>query len=441
MRVKSLTLPAREKASNLTTANWSMSLLSYLTPRERGRLSRLALEAKYRWSLKARPAQLEPSGDWRTWVVLAGRGFGKTRTGAEWVRGCVEAGRYGRWAFVCRQPADARDIMIEGESGILAISRPNFMPTFEPSKRRIVWPNGATAIIHTSYDPDSLRGFQCDAAWCDELASWKYVKRTWDMLMLGLRLGQDPRCIVTTTPKPTAMLIELLALPSTVLTGGSTYENIANLAPAFIDEIVRRYEGTTLGQQELYAKILSDNPRALWKRSALDAGRVVQAPNLARLVVGIDPAATSQEGSDETGIVVAGIGADGQGYVLDDLSLRGSPHVWASQAVSAYHKYRADRIVAEINQGGEMVESTIRTVDQNVAYSHVYATRGKTVRAEPIAALYEQGRIHHVGAFAELEDQMCQWVQGEKSPDRIDALVWALTELSIGTAGSSFIEL
>ncbi len=350
----------------------------------------------------------------------------------------VDSGQCRRLALVARTPADARDIMIEGESGILNIT-PSPRPSYEPSKRRLTWANGAIATVHTSYDPDSLRGFQCDGAWCDELASWKYVRETWDMLMFGLRLGTDPRCVVTTTPKPLKLLKELLALPVSRMTGGSTYENVANLAPQFADEIIRKYEGTTLGQQELYAKFIEDDLKALWKREELEAHRVLKAPDLTRLVVAVDPEATSTEESAETGIVVAGIAADGQGYVLDDLSLRASPAAWAKQAITAYHKYRADRIIAEVNQGGDMVESTIRTVDARVSYKAVHASRGKQTRAEPIAALYEQGKMHHVGQFAELEDQLCQWVPGEKSPDRMDALVWAFTELTSGGGLDFFV--
>ena len=383
----------------------------------------------YDWPFWARPEQLAPDGDWRVWLVLAGRGFGKTRTGAEWVRAQVEAGRCSRIALVAPTAADARDVMVEGESGLLAISSPRFRPTYEPSKRRVTWPNGAIATTYSADEPERLRGPQHDGAWCDEPASWRYPD-SYDMLMFGLRLGADPRCVVTGTPKPVRLIRELVAAPTTHVTRGSTYDNAANLAPAFMAQIVAKYQSTRIGRQELYAEILDDTPGALWKRDALDALRLVKHPDLARIVVAIDPAVTSNEGSDETGIIGAGIGAeDKHGYVLEDASLRGTPLQWAQAAVTLYHKLKADRIVAEANQGGDMVAHTIHTVDPNVPVKLVHASRGKVARAEPVAALYEQSRVHHVGTFPDMEDQMCNWTQGDASPDRLDALVWALTEL------------
>jgi len=324
--------------------------------------------------------------------------------------------------------------MVEGDSGILAVYPSNQRPTWNPSKRRITWRNGAIATTYTSYEPDALRGPQFDGAWCDELASWKYPQQTWDNLMLGLRL-RDPRCCVTTTPKPIKLLKELLARSNTVVTCGSTYENIKNLAPAFAEQIIRQYEGTRLGRQEIHAEMLEDDPNALWRRKDIDDHRMTKHPELVRIVVAVDPAATSGETSDETGIVVAGLGVDKEGYVLDDASLRASPHGWGSAAVASYNKHRADRIVGEVNNGGEMVEHVIRTVEPTASYKAVHASRDKRTRAEPVAALYEQGRVHHVGTFADLEDQLCQWVPGEsRSPDRLDALVWALTELGLAAA-------
>lgn len=362
---------------------------------------------------------------------MAGRGFGKTRTGAEYTRRQIESGRCGRFALVARTVADVRDVMVEGESGILAVCPPWNKPHYEPSKRRLVWPNGAIATTYSADKPDMLRGPQHDGAWVDELAAWRYPE-AWDMLMLGLRLGIDPRCVVTTTPRPTKIIRELVAAVTTVVTGGSTYNNIANLAPAFIEQIIRKYEGTRIGQQELWAKLLEDNPGALWSRDLLEQHRVVKFPELVRVVVALDPAATSGEEADEAGVIVAGRGIDDHMYVLEDLSLRASPLGWGRAAVTAYYKNKADRILAEVNNGGEMVELTIRTVDPDVAYKSIHASRGKQTRAEPIAALYEQGRCHHVGMFAELEDEMCQWVPGEDSPNRMDALVWAGTELMLG---------
>jgi phage terminase large subunit-like protein len=337
-------------------------------------------------------------------------------------------------ALVGPTASDVRDVMIEGESGLLAISPPWNRPRYEPSKRRLTWPNGAMATTYSAEEPERLRGPQHDGAWCDELAAWRYAE-TWDMLMFGLRLGRDPRAIVTTTPRPVKLLRELLALDTTTKTGGSTYENRANLAPAFLDQIIRRYEGTRLGRQELNAELLDDVEGALWTRAMIDGARTAEAPDLARVVVAIDPATTATEDSDETGIVVAGRGVDGRFYVLDDCSCRLTPDGWATRAVGAFDRYEADRIIGEVNNGGDLVESCIRHAasarSRHIAYAKVHASRGKLVRAEPIAALYEQGRVSHVGSFPALEDQLCSWVPGshDGSPDRMDALVWALTEL------------
>lgn len=383
------------------------------------------------WNIYARPSQLPPLEDWRTWLLLAGRGFGKTRTGAEWVRAQAESGRCRRLALVAPTAADARDVMVEGESGILGISSPDLRPKYEPSRRRLTWINGAIATTYSADEPARLRGPQHDGAWADELAVWRYPE-AWHMLMLGLRLGKDPRVVVTTTPKPIRLIKELIASPTTAVTRGATYENTANLAPAFIQEIARRYEGTRMGRQELYAELLEDAEGALWTRDLLEAARVTSYPALIRTVVAVDPAAGSGEESAETGIIVAALGEDERAYVLDDRSLRASPDTWARAAVAAYHSRSADRLIAEANYGGEMVEHTVRTVDKDVAFSAVHATRGKIIRAEPVAALYEQGRVRHVGFFPELEEQLCTWTPGADSPDRLDALVWAITELMLG---------
>ncbi|MFD1423416.1 DNA-packaging protein [Laceyella tengchongensis] len=409
--------------------------LSSLTTEERLDLIQSLSEEEahsllYDWRFWARPNQLPPEGNWRTWLLLAGRGFGKTRTGAEWIRWLVETGQAKRIALVAPTAGDARDVIVEGESGLLAISAPWCMPTYEPSKRRITWPNGAIATLYSADEPERLRGPQHDAAWCDELAAWRYPD-AWDMLMFGLRLGKDPRVVVTTTPKPTPIIKSLVEAKTTVVTRGSTFDNAENLAPAFLEQIVSKYEGTRLGRQELYADILDDTPGALWNWRMIDELRVKEHPDLVRIVIAIDPAVTNDEDSDETGIVVAGLGADGHGYVLADLSRKDTPDGWARVAVDAYHRHKADRIVAETNNGGDMVEFTIRTVDRGVAYKKLHASRGKLIRAEPVAALYEQGRVHHVGVFDDLEDQMCSWAPGEDSPDRMDALVWALTELMV----------
>jgi phage terminase large subunit-like protein len=396
---------------------------------------------EYHWPFWARPEQLPPPGDWATWLILAGRGFGKTRTGAEWVRAEVESGRRARLALVAETAADARDVMVEGESGLLAVSPPWFRPRYEPSKRRVTWPNGAIATTYSAEDPDQLRGPQHDGAWCDEPGKWKYPVDTWDNLQFGLRLGANPQTVATTTPRRTPLIRALLADATVHITRGTTYDNRPNLPAKFFRSIIRKYEGTTLGRQELHAEVLEDVPGALWTRAALEQHRVAQAPALQRIVVGVDPAITSTEDSDETGIIVAGVGDDEQGYVLSDKSLRDTPQKWAEAVRGAYHLWRADRVIAEANQGGEMVRHTLRTVDAGLPVTLVHATRGKYTRAEPISALYEQGRVHHVGTLAVLEDQLCTWVPGDAdspdSPDRLDALVWALSSLMIADEWTS----
>jgi len=397
------------------------------------------MRLRYEWRAWARPEQIAPPGNWRVWLILAGRGFGKTRTGAEWVRQEVEAGRRGRLALVAPTAADARDVMVEGESGLLAISPPWFKPVYEPSKRRITWPNGALATVYTADEPERLRGPQHDGAWCDELAAWRYPD-AWDMLQFGLRLGADPRVVVTTTPKPVKLVRDLMASPSTAKTRGSTYDNAANLAGAFLEAIKAKYEGTRLGRQELHAEILDDVPGALWTRSLLDVTRVSAAPDLARVVVAVDPSGGHTEDNDEQGIIVAGLGVDGHGYTLADRTCRMSPDGWGRRVVQAFIEFQADRIVYEKNFGGEMCEHVIQTAARamgvRVATRAVSASRGKVVRAEPVAALFEQGRAHHVGAFDRLEDEQCSFTPlgYDGSPNRIDAEVWAYTELMLHEA-------
>jgi phage terminase large subunit-like protein len=391
------------------------------------------------WPAIARPNQLPPPDDWwQIWLLLAGRGFGKTRTLAEWACEQVASGQASRIALVAATAADARDVLVEGQSGILAVAPPQFRPVYEPSKRRLTWPNGAIATTFSAEEPERLRGPQHDAAVCDELGAWSRPE-TWDMLQFGLRLGRNPRCLVATTPRPTKLIRELLAREGhdVVVTRGSTYENHANLAPGFFSQIIRKYEGTRLGRQELNAELLDDMPGALWSHGLIEAVRIGTVPKLTRVVVAIDPAATSGEEADETGIIVVGKDANGHGYVLADASGKYQPIEWASIAIAAYRSHHADRIVAEINNGGEMVEATLRMVDPNVAFTAVRASRGKVARAEPVSALYEQGRMHHVGSFPELEDQMTNFTSdfdreaAGYSPDRLDALVWAATELLV----------
>lgn len=382
-----------------------------------------------------------------TWLILSGRGFGKTRTGAEWVRAMVSgktpltAGRYNRVALVGETAADARDVMVEGESGLLAVHPPEFRPHYEPSKRRVTWPNGAVGTLFNATEPDQLRGPQFDLAWCDELAKWRYAQDTWDMLQFGLRLGDNPRQIVTTTPRPIRIIREMLkdaasGNPSVVVTRGRMSENRANLAPKFIAQIEGKYQGTRLGRQELDAEVLEDMPDALWTRSGLDQHRVKAAPALKRIVVAVDPAAKQNDMPEEgaaTGIVVCAMGEDNRGYVLEDATCRQSPLGWARMACAMFDKYEADCIVAEVNQGGDMVRETIRTVRSSLPVKDVTSYRGKWLRAEPTAALYEQGRISHVGTFAPLEDEMVAFgpngLADGVSPDRVDALVHGFTEL------------
>ncbi len=392
-----------------------------------------AIELSQEWQLWARPEQIAPEWDWRTWLILAGRGYGKTRVGAEWVRQQIK--KYSLVNMIAATADDARDIMIEGESGILAICPPNERPEYKVSKRQLVWPNGARSLIFTADEPERLRGKQHMKLWMDELASWRYAD-AFDQAMFGLRLGNNPQTVITTTPRPTKIIRGLVADPTTHVTRGSTYDNRDNLAPAFFAEIIKKYEGTRLGRQELNAEILDDNPNALWKRDRIDELRVNHVPELRRVVVGVDPAVTSNEKSNETGIIVAGIAqhADGtdHAYIIEDASLVATPDAWARKAVFAYHEYEADRIIGEGNNGGDLIETLIRTIDKYVSYKKVTASRGKVKRAEPIAALYEQGRVHHVGSFSKLEDQMCSYDPNDNtadSPDRMDALVWSLTEL------------
>ncbi len=398
------------------------------------------------WQQIARPEQLPPAGDWLAWAFVAGRGAGKTRSAAEWVVEKALTHPGCRIALVGRTPADVRDVMIEGESGILACSR-TMTPDYHSTIRRVVWPNGSVATTYSAEVPSQLRGPQHEFAWADEPASWTdapkgdVIDTAWNNLMLGLRLGQHPQVVFTTTPKPNRLIRTVLARPTTVVTKGTTYDNLANLAPSFREAVLAAYEGTRIGRQELMGELLEDVEGALWSLAMIEDHRVTQAPDLQRVIVAVDPSGGSGPNSDEQGIVVAGRGVDGDYYVLADRSCKLSPNGWAARAAQAYREFNADRVVAEKNFGGDMVASTLAQVAPGVPVKMVTASRGKVQRAEPVAALYEQGRVHHVGALPVLEDQQITWTPADgTSPDRMDALVWALTDLAAGSQGSAFLE-
>jgi predicted phage terminase large subunit-like protein len=376
-------------------------------------------------------------------MVMAGRGFGKTRLGAEWLAAKAILNDGIRCAIVARTFQDVRQVCVEGVSGILAIlNEYDAVQNWNKASGIIELKNGSIIQTFSADAPDSLRGPQFHYAWTDELAAWQY-EDTWNQLQFGLRLGEHPQTVITTTPRPTKLVKALVKRNTTIVTRGSTFDNADNLSKTALLELQAKYGGTRLGQQELYGAILDDNPGALWRRSMIDSARIAleDKPTFTRVVVGVDPAVTSNEDSDNTGIVVAGMTANGHYYVLDDVTLKASPLEWASAAVNAYEKHKADRIVAETNNGGDLVIHLLQQVKPTVATKKVTATRGKQLRAEPVAALYEQGRVHHVGYFTELEDEMCEYEPGitKDSPDRMDALVWALTELSEGSAAINFL--
>jgi phage terminase large subunit-like protein len=399
------------------------------------------------WAL---PHQIAPVGAWKTWAIMGGRGAGKTRAGAEWVRSEVEGarpldpGRSKRVALVGETIDQVREVMVFGESGILACSPPDRKPVWEAGRKRLVWPNGAVAYVFSAHDPESLRGPQFDAAWADELAKWPKGQAAWDMLQFALRLGPAPRQVVTTTPQNVGVLKSLLKNPSTVVTHAPTEANRAYLAASFLEEVRARYAGSRLGRQELDGELLEDTPGALWTLDLLERAAIKSAPAMTRVVVAVDPPVTGHEGSDECGIVVAGVVMEGppqqwRAYVLEDASVSAaSPEQWARAALAAMARHGAERLVAEVNQGGELVESVIRGIDALVPYRAVRASRGKVARAEPVAALYEQGRVKHLPGLGKLEDQMMamtvQGYAGRGSPDRVDALVWALNDLMVNPA-------
>ncbi len=410
-----------------------------MSPAERERL-------RDDWLLWARPDQLPPAGDWTTWLLLGGRGAGKTRAGAEWVK-AVALGREpfgglatGRIALVGETFSDVRDVMIEGVSGLLRIHRRAERPQWRPSLRRLEWPNGAVAQAFSSEDPEALRGPQFEIAWADEIAKWRHAEEVWDMLQFGLRLGTRPRQVATTTPRAVPLVKRLVADPACVVARASTRANAFNLAPRFLDAVVGRYQGTRLGRQELDGELIEDREDALWRRDEIERSRLDAAPPMTRIVVAVDPPATSGATADACGIVAAGVSEAGIGHVLADASIRGArPTDWAARAIGLYEALDADFIVAEVNQGGEMVTTILREVDASVPVKTVRATRGKWLRAEPVAALYAQGRVAHVGVFPELEDELCDFgpegLSSGRSPDRLDALVWALTALMLEGKG------
>jgi phage terminase large subunit-like protein len=400
-------------------------------------------ELQHTWEFWARPEQLEPTGDWNIWIALAGRGWGKTRAGVEWVRHQIKSGKK-RIAAVAPTNSDIRRVMVEGESGFLNVCWKNDKtyrggklgyPNWSPTNRTLTWENGAKVEFYSAEDPERLRGPQFHAAWADEVAAWRNQQDVWDMLQFTLRLGRKPRVMVTTTPKPTKLMRALIASPQSHITRGSTFDNIDNLAKPFLETIKKEYEGTRLGNQELYAEMLEEADGALWTTEVLDGCTVEQKdiPELNRIVVSIDPAVTSKTESDMTGVIVAGIDVNGIGYVLEDATDRYSPAEWAAKAISLYQEYSADRIVAERNQGGDMVRRTLEAEDEAVPIRLVHASRGKMARAEPISALYERGKVKHAKGLDELETQMRTWepLGSMGSPDRLDACVWALTDLML----------
>jgi len=397
------------------------------------------------WRGRARPAQLPPPDDWFVWLILAGRGFGKTRAGAEWVRAIGEADGAARIALVGATLQEARAVMVEGESGLLAIAPPGQRPRWQPARRLLRWPSGATAMLYGAADPETLRGPQHSHGWADEIAKWPRASAAWDNLVMGMRLGARPRIVATTTPRPVALLRRLVADPGVVVTRGRTRDNRAVLPPAFLAEMARSYGGTRLGAQELDGALMLDLDGALWTRKLLDdcraAGPVPARQDLGRLVIGVDPSAS--ETGDACGIVVAGLTEDGLAMVLEDATIaRASPEAWARTVASAAWRWRADRIVAEVNNGGAMVGAVLRAADIALPLRLVHASRGKSARAEPIAAAYESGRVRHAALFVDLEDQLCGMMANGRyegpgrSPDRADALVWCLTDLLLGGTGA-----
>jgi phage terminase large subunit-like protein len=426
-----------------------------LSPPERiGLLAKLQSSELERWSHdwpqfshhhQRPPAAAPGGGAWRTWLILGGRGAGKTRAGAQWVRAFAlgelpYAAQGGRIALIGESEHEVREVMIEGVSGLLAVHRPHERPVWIPSRRRVEWPNGTVAQAFSAEDPESLRGPQFHAAWADELAKWRHAETAFEVLQFGLRLGAHPRQVITTTPRPIALLKRLIADPATALTHAGTQANARHLSPAFLDHVLERYAGTRVGRQEIDGEIVEDRPDALWSRALLETCRVDAAPPLQRIVVAVDPPASTGKRADACGLVAAGRAADGAIYVIADETVAGlSPAGWAARAIVLWRRVEADVLVVEVNQGGDMVRAVIGEADRTVPVVAVRASRGKWIRAEPVAALYEQGKVKHLGAFPALEDEMCDFapngLSSGRSPDRLDALVWAVASLSFGAKG------
>lgn len=420
----------------LARSGLTRSFLARLETRE------IAFLNLHEWPVFALQPQRPPLKDWRTWLLLGGRGAGKTRAGAEWLKAIVGRDRHysgdaaGRVAIIGETYSDARAVMIEGESGLLALYPRGERPTWNPSRRQLVWRDGTIGQVYSASDPEGLRGSQFGAAWLDELAKWRHLEETWDMMQFCLRLGKSPRQMATTTPKPLPLLKRLLADPETAVTRSGTRDNAAHLAPGFLDYLTSRYGGTRLGRQELDGEIVEDIENALWQRSVIENNRCTYPSTLDRIVVAVDPPATSHSASAACGIVGAGRDGNGKCYVLADKTIEKAPPIkWARTAISLFESLEADAIIAEVNQGGEMVKSVIHSVDPTVPVRPVHATRGKWLRAEPVAVLYERGLVSHAGAFPKLEDQMCAFgidgLASGKSPDRLDALVWAISSLAL----------
>jgi phage terminase large subunit-like protein len=398
------------------------------------------------WLFWARDDQLPPPGEWHVWLMMGGRGAGKTRAGAEWVRDLALGGPlsggivHPRIALVGETFADVRDVMVEGVSGLLAVHGREERPLWTSSTRKLRWSNGAIAQAFSAEDPESLRGPQFAAGWCDEIGKWRYADETWSNLLFGLRSGARPRVLATTTPRATALLRRLLEDPATALTRAATRANAYNLAPDFLSSISRAYGGTRLGRQELDGELIAERDDALWTRAMIEAVRVRAAPALVRVCIAVDPPATSGRHADACGLIAAGITEDGVVHVLEDATLaRVKPTEWATRAVALYARHEADALVVEVNQGGEMAAAVLAQIDPALPVTAVRATRGKYLRAEPVAALYARGSVRHVGAFPALEDEMCDFAPGGlssgRSPDRLDALVWAVTHLALAKGG------